>query len=312
MNNYNTDKSFKRITLDLKSEGETLLEKHKKLHGQLLEIPEIREMDYNEKIKDSFKVGNPRFKNPKYQWPKNLLIKLRDHLQNIWNFFNKYSYWFDNTFYPLLKTNERRISKKSIIFLLEEDVWSTDEVYGDYIIEDNKEGITISYSRRDRKLEQVILETKNESEIEEWICNDAIRQIQNQFNFLWNKLEIEIQACMEEIFHKPPKFILKPNYLQDQLDKTKNISEQCPEAGLLSLGRIIELWLLHKLGMSSTPPSFDLIRGAEIAGLMDKNEVKLLRSIKFKYNSLKHKIYYEISREELKLMLKNFSNLFKS
>ena len=52
MNNFNADNSFKGITLDIKLEGEALLEKHKKLHGQLVEIPENREMDYNEKIKE--------------------------------------------------------------------------------------------------------------------------------------------------------------------------------------------------------------------------------------------------------------------
>ena len=298
--------------MDIKLEGETLLENHKKLYDQLVEIPENREMTYVGEVKEGVKVGKPRFKNPKYQWSKNVLVDLRDHLQNIWNFFDKYSYWFDDTLVPLLNTNERRISKKSIIFLLEEDVWSTDEVYGKYLIEGSKAGITISYSRRDRKIKQITLKTKEESEIKEWICKDAIRQIQNQFKFLWNKLEIEIQACIEEIFHKPPKFTLKPNYLQDQLDKTIEISEQWAEAGLLNLGRIVEHWLLNKLGMKSAPLFFDLIREAEIAGLIDKNEVKLLRNIRTNYNDLKHKIYYKINLEDIKLIVKNFSNLFKS
>ncbi len=117
--------------MDIKSEGQILLDFHKLLYEQLIEIPENREMTYVEEIKKGIKVGKPRFKNPKYQWSKNLLVDLRDHLQNIWNFFDKYSYWFDDTLLPLLNTNERRVSKKSIIFLLEEDVWSTDEVYGE-------------------------------------------------------------------------------------------------------------------------------------------------------------------------------------
>ena len=293
-------------------EGETLLENHKKLYELLIEIPEKREMIYVEGMKEGVKVGKPRFKNPKYQWSKNLLVNLRDHLQNIWNFFDKYSYWFDDTLIPLLDTNERRVSKKSIIFLLEEDVWGTDEVYGKYLIEENKAGITISYSRRERKIKQITLETKEESEIKDWICKDAIRQIQNQFEFLWGRLETEIQACIEEIFHKSPKFTLKPNYLQNQLDKTIEISEQWAEAGLLNLGRIVEHWLLNKLGMKNAPLFFDLIREAEIAGLIDKNEVKLLRNIRTNYNDLKHKIYYKINLEDIKLMVKNFSNLFKS
>jgi len=300
------------LNLDIKSEGKVLLETHKELYEQLIEIPENREMTYVEEIKEEVKIGKPRFKNPKYQWSKNLLVNLRDHLQNIWNFFEKYSYWFDDTLIPLLDTNERRVSKKSIIFLLEEDVWSTDEVYGKYLIEDSKAGLSISYSRREKRIKQITLKTKEESEIREWICKDAIRQIQNQFEFLWNKLEIEIQVCIEEIFHKLQKFALKPNYLQDQLDKTIEISEQWAEAGLLNLGRIVEHWLLNKLGMKSAPLFFDLIREAEISGLIDKNEIKLLRNIRTNYNDLKHKIYYKIDLEDIKLMVKNFSNLFKS
>ena len=64
--------------------------------------------------------------------------------------------------------------------------------------------------------------------------------------------------------------------------------------------------------MKSAPLFFDLIREAEIAGLIDKNEVKLLRNIRTNYNDLKHKIYYKINFEDIKLIVKNFSNLFKS
>jgi len=72
------------------------------------------------------------------------------------------------------------------------------------------------------------------------------------------------------------------------------------------------LWLLNTLGMKSAPFSFDLIRKAEIAGLIDKREVKLLRKIRTNYNNLKHKTYYKIETKEIKTMIENFSNLFKS
>ena len=125
-------------------------------------------------------------------------------------------------------------------------------------------------------------------------------------------MKTEIQACIDEIFHKSPRFTLKPDYLKDQLDKTKKISEQWAEAGLLNLGRIVEHWLLNKLGIKSTPHYFDLIREAEIAGLIDKNEVKLLREIRTSYNNLKHKTYHKIVTKEVKIMIENFYNLFHS
>lgn len=298
--------------MNIKSEGETLLETHKNLYEQLIEIPEEREMTYDEEMKEGVKIGKPRFKNPKYQWFTSLLVDLRNHLQNIWNFFEKYSYWFDDTVISLLDTNERRVSKKSIIFLLEENVWSTDEVYGKYLIEESQEGVSISYSRRDRKIKQIILKPKNDTEIKEWICKDAIRQIKTQFEFLWGKLETEIKACFDEIFHKKPKFTLKTEYIQEQLDKTIIISEQWAEAALLNLGRIVELWLLISLEMKSAPLFVDLIREAEIAGILDKHEVKLLRNIRTNYNNLKHKTYYKIEDKDIKIMVENFSNLFKS
>jgi len=296
--------------MDIKSVGKTLLDYHSKLYEQLIQIPEKREIIYIKEMEGGVKVGKPRFKNPKYQWSMRLLVDVRDHLQNIWNFFDRYSYWFDDTLIPLLNTDERRMSKKSIIFLLEEDVWCTDEVYGKYLIEESQDGIIISYYRRERKMKQITLKPKEGSEIKKWICKDAIRQIRNQFDFLWGKLETEIQVCIDEIFHKQPKLTLKPNYLKDQLEKTITISEQWAEAGLLNLGRIIELWLLTSLGMKSASRYVDIIREMEIAGILDKHEVKLLRNIRTNYNNLKHKIYYKIETEDIKTMVESFSNLF--
>lgn len=298
--------------MDIKSEGKTLLDSHKKLYEQLIEIPEKREMIFIEEIEVGIKVGKPRFKNPKYQWPTSLLVDVRDHLQNIRNFFDKYSYWFDDTLIPLLNTDERRISKKSIIFLLEEDVWYTDEVYGKYLIEENQGEITISYSRRERKVKQIILKSKDDFGIKDWICKDAVIQIKNQFKFLWGKLGTEIQVCIGEIFHKQQKLTLKPDYLKSQLEKTITISEQWPEAGLLNLGRIIELWLLTSLGKKSASRYVDIIREAEIAGILDKHGAKLLRNIRTNYNNLKHKTYYKIETETIKTLVESFSNLINS
>ena len=298
--------------MDIKSEGKKLLDNHKKLYEQLIKIPENREMIYIEEMEGSIKVGKPRFKTPKYQWTPSLLVDVRDHLQNIWNFFSKYSYWFDYTLVPLLNMDERRISKKSILFLLEEDVWCTDEVYGKYLIEETKDGTTISYSRRDRKMKQITLKPRDDSEIKDWISKDAINQIKNQFKFLWDKLETEIQVCINEMFHTQPKLSLKPDYLKNQLEKTISISEQWAEAGLLNLGRIMELWLLTSLGYERAPFFADLIREAEIAEILDKHGVRLLKKVRTNYNNLKHNTNAKIEPEEIKAMIESFSNLFNS
>ena len=58
------------------------------------------------------------------------------------------------------------------------------------------------------------------------------------------------------------------------------ISEQWAEAGLLDLGRIIELWLLTSLGKKSATRYVDITRKAQIAEILDKHEAKLLRNIR--------------------------------
>lgn len=114
------------------------------------------------------------------------------------------------------------------------------------------------------------------------------------------------------MFHTQPKLALKPEYLKNQFEKTISISEHWAEAGLLNSGRIIELWLLTNLGYESAPFCADLIREAEIAEILDKHEVKLLRNIRTNYNNLKHKAYYKIEPKVIKAMVESFSNLFNS
>lgn len=296
--------------MTIEQEGQELLKVHSYLREQLIEIPDKREMEYQEEKEDGERIGKPRFKQSQYDWSEELLTNLRDHLQDIWNFFNQYSYWFDNTIIPLIASEERRMSKKSIIFLLENDVWSTDEVYGKYLIEKRRDGMVISYFRRAQKIRQYKLPTMNDTEVKSWICNNAVNQIKSQFDFLWNKLETEINACIEEIYHRKPKLTITSGYLQTQLQKTKNISKEWPEAALLSLGRIIELWLLISLGRKKKgySPFSDIIRDAELVGLVGKYEGKLLRKIWRIYNNLKHKTYYKVEKQLVIDLIEEFSS----
>jgi len=114
------------------------------------------------------------------------------------------------------------------------------------------------------------------------------------------------------MFHTQPKLSLKPDYLKNQLEKTISISEQWAEAGLLNLGRIIELWLLTSLGYECAPFYADLIREAEIAEILDKHGVRLLKKVRTNCNNLKHNINAKIEPEEIIAMVKSFSNLFNS
>ena len=121
--------------MDLKAEGQNFLKIHEELYSELLKIPSERELSFKLVEKDGLTVGQPRFMPRYYEWPTELKIKLRDHLQEVWNFFDKYSHWVDDSIMSILSYSKRSTSKKSIMFLLERDVWETDEVYGDYLIE---------------------------------------------------------------------------------------------------------------------------------------------------------------------------------
>ncbi|MBD3216204.1 MAG: hypothetical protein GF311_26560 [Candidatus Lokiarchaeota archaeon] len=191
--------------------------------------------------------GKPRFNHRFYSWPEQLLVDLRNHLQDLWFFFDRYSFYFDRTIFPLLAHGEKRESKKSILFLLERDVWETDEVYGKYLINIRKTDTKIGYYRFGKIYREILLSSTNMDDIINWICKDAVRQIQNQFIYLWNKIEKEIKVCIKEEHTKKPIVELDSNYLQEQFKKTKEIVEEWPEAALLSLGRIIEIWLLIEL-----------------------------------------------------------------
>lgn len=296
--------------MTIQNEGTSLLKVHKKLYNLLNRIPTERNLIFRVEPYNENKIGKPRFKKKEYKWPKILYRDLRDHLQELYNYFEKYSYWLDNSMIPIIDFRKRKSSKKSVIFLLERDVWETDEVYGDYLIEKSSNKTTLYYFRRDRKIRKFTLDTIDNNRIEEWICHDVIKQIQEQFRFLWSKLEDEIQIVMEEKFRKKPQIFITNDYLKDQLKKIKESFETWPEATLLSLGRLLEIWLLMKLEVKSSLGLFFLIRKAEIDGLIDNHQFKLLQNIRFHYNELKHNPSYELDEQILETLVIDFSNIF--
>ena len=84
------------IILGLKEEGQELLQTHELLYERLKSIPSSRELTYNIDIQEDLRIGKPRFKNRYYEWLKEIYKKLRNHLQDVWEFFDKYSHWVDN------------------------------------------------------------------------------------------------------------------------------------------------------------------------------------------------------------------------
>lgn len=122
-------------------------------------------------------------------------------------------------------------------------------------------------------------------------------------------METEIKVCIEEKFHIEPKLLLTSEYLRGQLEKIVNISNEWPEAALLSLGRIAELWLLISLGLENTPRGENIVKLAEVDGIIDKHEAKLLSKIKRHYDNLKYKLYYKIEKNKIHSFVEEFSNI---
>ena len=296
---------------DILIEGMSLIKTHILLFKILIPIPEAREMLFRIDIEENLNIGKPRFKNRHYSWPKELLKDLRDFLEDVWYYFDKYSHWIDNSLISLISFNKRSESKKSIIFLLERDVWETSEVYGDYLIEKRKAHTTISYHRFEKKIKSFDIKTINDAEIEAWIRRDAIKQIKDQFNYLWTKIETEILICVEEKYHIEPKLLISSKYLIEQLDKTKEIVENWPEAALLNLGRICEMWLLIMLDKESSGFNEDSLKLAERNNIIDKDEFKFLKKIRRNYNDLKHKRFYNVDKSLISSFIFDFSRFFK-
>ena len=296
--------------MSIQTEGKELLKRHKKLFEELIQIPERRDFIYHEELDNNILIGKPRFKEKEFDWSQDLLIQLRDHLQGLWNYFQLYSYWLDSSLLLLLDYRTRKASKKSIIFLLEMDVWQTDEVYGDYIIKRGKNTTKIYYTRFGNKYNEFKLHSVDDGEIKDYICKDAMKQIQRQFTHLWEKLEQEIVVLMREKFRKKPKISLKIDYLKEQVDKIEKIVDSWSESALLNLGRVLEIWLLVEMNVKKNFGLDFLIREAEIRNLIDKHQFQLLMNIKNNYNSLKHEDSYKVDNLLVQRLFKDFFSTF--
>lgn len=62
--------------MDMKHQGQRLLEVHAKLRERLVQIPAKREKIYLEEQKEENRIGKPRFSEPIYKWSGELLADL--------------------------------------------------------------------------------------------------------------------------------------------------------------------------------------------------------------------------------------------
>ena len=284
-----------------------LLEKHENLGKQIEKIPLYRKITYKEEMENGKLIGKPRFEPSLYEWEPKMFASLRDQLQGVWNFFEDNSYWFDDELKKILLFNTRRLSKKSIIFLLERDVWETDEVYGAYLIEPQQEKVEISYYRFDYKFRTFIFEELDKETRKQWICADTLQQIQQQFRFLWKRVEIEILTCQEETYHRPISIKITDIDLIKQYDVCIKLLKISKEAALLMLGRLEELCLLKAINRTKIDREEKLLSLAESKGIIDNSNKKLFLQIRTQYNLLKHTTSYNIDNCNVENLIKQFN-----
>ncbi len=285
-----------------------LLQTHNSLKERLQLIPKARGISYREEVIDTRLVGKPRFDSPKYNWPSQEFASLRDHLQNIWDYFDSRSFWFDDELKELLLYDSRRLSKKSVVFLLERNVWETDEVYGDYLIETNDAATKISYFRFGQKFKTFSFPLMGEVARKEWILQDAVRQIQFQFSFLWDRLEMELLTCRDESHNKPIAIALTDDLLYQQHQISVKLSKVSKEAVLLMLGRLEELWLLKTLNLKKIDRNEKLLPLAQRNNVISNDNRKLFWKIRRNYNLLKHSTEYNVDSCDIESLIKQFGH----
>lgn len=293
--------------MSLKFEGESLLRDHNDLFFELIMIPEERVITFQIDEREGKQIGQPRFQPPIYPWPSDLLTRLHKHLLNIWKFFDTYSYWLDDTIKPIINYDDQNIDKRSVIFLLQNDLHLIDEVFSDYLIEKHLSQYTISYFRNDQKIKSFQPKINSKEKLEEWICLDARKQIIDQFSFLWNYVQTEIEICIREEYTRLPDELLTPNYITKQNRKIINVIDDYPELALLNLGKIAELFLIQLIGKEYSQKGTNLAWKAKYAGLITNQQVKVFESIRREFNALKYRLDYSVDQNKIIQLWKNFS-----
>lgn len=290
---------------ELRRRGEEILERHRELQESLAEIQWTREMTVNW---DGDRA-KPRFEQP-YR-PLDDLTEVLQHLQNIWDFLSRYNYYFDEKVISFFYKDTRRSDKSSVIFLLEHDVWETDEVYGDYLIEREGNSLNVSYYRREQRRRTRTIPLLEGDKLNDWLMEDARKQIREAFLVKWSLLELEIETCIEGLHLRPVEDPLTDKELLEQLEEGERLVDTSPEIAMLVLGRVAELWGLLALGQEQKRENQRLLDELRKSGKIDCHQKKQLNKIRILYNSVKHKVDFRSETDEVRDCYRQFRKVFQ-
>ncbi|MCP6719024.1 MAG: hypothetical protein KJI71_02185 [Patescibacteria group bacterium] len=199
-------------------------------------------------------------------------------------------------------------NKKSITFLLENDVWATDEVYGDYLVEKFKDHYEVFYYRWKRKIKQ--LENQDLlTEITNYIIKDAIIQMQTQFDKIWEYLDVEIKKSLQNYESLKNRYasFKKDITLEEMLEEGKKILNINTFLSTFYIGYVLEHLLRIKLNKLKDHMGLGwLIYLSKRKNILTKFEAKICSKIKDAYNKTKHKMDYRVETERLSHLYDKF------
>ena len=185
------------MSADFQINYSEIKDKLHEIHKDLKEIPTKRKIVVTKEKSEFFPTSiiyKPRF-IPSF---KKINRKLRKILVSIFDRMNIILKPYSPDNFVNLKNiiDLDRNNKKSLIFLIENDTYKTDEVFGDYLVERKQEFFEINYIRREIKRKTLPNKSLN-VDLNQLIQDDMILQIQNQFDYMWEIIEEEIERCEE-------------------------------------------------------------------------------------------------------------------
>lgn len=269
----------------------------------LEKIINSRQMKFSKIKKENVMIGKPRFIDPKYNWQSDSYLEVKTHFKQIKTYFETHNFETDPIIHDYI-SYEGKKDKKSIIFLIESDVWATDEVYGDYLIDSTEN--EIYHYRRGEKRTKLNYDGSN---MTEFIIHDARNQIIQQLKFLWNTLLVEIEICMSgdhlEMFGSPQT----DDEIASKIVKLKDIISIDPEVALLQLGRLEEHWCALQANKNKINYLYDLINEFFAQDKINNYQKQVLHRIRSAYNLIKHDRRGRTSIEQVNYFYDEFSKI---
>lgn len=296
---------FVEKTKEIKKESLQLKKNLREIPAQrniICRIEEFRDID-------SKFIYKPRFDSQFKLIDKSLKYNFNKLLADINYYLKEYSLDEFKNLKQIFKGD--LYNKKSIIFLLENDVWATDEVYGDYLVEKFKDHYKIFYYRWERKIKQ--LENQDlMADITKYTMKDAIIQIQTQCDKLWECLEVEIEKSLQNYESLKNRYAgFKNNItLEEMLKEGKKCLNINIFLSVFYIGYVLEHSLRLKLNKLKDHVGLGwLIYLSKRKNILTKSEAKICNQIKDAYNKTKHKMDYRIKPERLSRLYDKFFNV---